>query len=75
MEQIRVRDMYFDELAVDVKEANSNEKRVIGNGKVIQVDFDWRDDGDYPSAMRYSPAQARKLSAALILAADEAEKQ
>lgn len=75
MESIVIRDLYFDELAVDVKQANSNERPVIGNGKVIQVDFDWRDDGDYPSAMRYTPDQARKLAAALILAAEEAEKQ
>lgn len=75
MENIVIRDLYFDEMAIDVKEASGDEKPLIGNGKVIQVDFDWRDDGDYPSAMRYTPEQARKLAAALMLAAYEAEKQ
>ena len=75
MESIVIRDLYFDELAVDVKQANINETPVIGNRKVIQVDFDWRDNGDYPSAMRYTPDQARKLAAALILAAEAAEDE
>ena len=74
MESIVIQDLYFDELAVDVKRANINEIPVIGNRKVIQVDFDWRGNGDYPSAMRYTPNQARKLAEALILAAEEAEE-
>lgn len=74
MESIVIQDLYFDELAVYVGRANINEIPVIGNVKVIQVDFDWRDNGDYQSAMRYTPNQARKLAAALILAAEEAEK-
>lgn len=75
MEIIVIRDLYFDELAVDVRQANSNERTAVGNAKVIQVDFDWRNDGDYPSAMRYSPEQARKLAAALIKAAEAAEAE
>ncbi|UZZ64352.1 hypothetical protein A54_112 [Septuagintavirus sv54] len=40
---------------------------------VVSIDFD-PDDCDV-SMMHYTPEQARKLAAALIMAAEEAEKQ
>lgn len=73
METVFIRDLYFDKLAVDVKASSNSEKLSFGGGSVIQIGFDWQDDVDYPSSMRYSPEQARELALAIIKAADEVE--
>ena len=44
-------------------------------GHVVSLDFDPDDYGDCQTLMQYSPEAARKLAAALIMAAEEAEKQ
>ena len=66
MEQIRVGDMYFDEAEIGTYTDREG-------ATVVTLDFDPDDYGDGHTLMQYSPDAARKLAAALILAADEAE--
>lgn len=42
---------------------------------VVSIDTDTNDRGYNSTMAHYTPEQARKLAAALILAADEVEKQ
>ena len=67
MENVRVEDQCFDQAEVSIGRA--------AQGAVVYLDFDPDDNGDGQTVMRYSSDQARKLAAALILAAYEAEKQ
>ena len=67
MENIRIEDVYFDQAEISITERD--------RGAVVSLDFDPNEYGDCQTLMQYSPDQARKLAAALILAADEAEKQ
>lgn len=67
METVRIDDVHFDQADVSVS------KTV--RGAVVSLDFDPDDYGDGQTLMQYSPDAARKLAAALIMAADEAEKQ
>ena len=69
METVRIDDVYFDQAEVSVTDSGTF------RGNVVSLDFDPDDYGDCQTLMQYSPEQARKLAAALILAADEAEKQ
>lgn len=62
MEQIRVEDTHFDEAVVGV----------LTNIVVLDLDPYGQ---ELVSIMHYTPEQARKLAAALTLAAEEAEKQ
>ena len=66
MEKIRVGDMCFDD--VEVRTYTDREGTTV-----VTLDLDPNDYGDGQTLMQYSPDQARKLAAALILAADEAE--
>lgn len=43
-------------------------------GNVVNLDFDPDGYADCQTLMQYSPDAARKLAAAIILAAEEAEK-
>lgn len=67
MENFRIEDVYFDESEVSVI------KTV--RGVVVSLDFDPNCYAECQTLMQYRPDEARKLAAALILAADEAEKQ
>ena len=65
MENVRVEDECFDQAEVSLGNAFQ--------GTVVYLDFDPNDNRDGQTLMQYSPDQARKLAAALILAAEEAE--
>ena len=67
MGNVRIEDVHFDQSEVGV---NSTVR-----GTVVYLDFDPDGYRDCQTLMQYSPDQARKLAAALILAADEVEKQ
>lgn len=67
METVRIDDVHFDQAEVSVS------KTV--RGAVVSLDFDPDDYADCQTLMQYSPEQARKLAAALILAAEETENQ
>lgn len=67
MENVRIEDVHFDQSEVSV---NST---LLGG--VVYLDFDPDGYGDCQTLMQYSPDQARKLASALIIAADEVEKQ
>ena len=67
MENVRIEDVHFDQSEVSV--------RSTVRGEVVSLDFDPDGYGDCQTIMQYSPDQARKLAAALILAADEADRQ
>lgn len=69
METVRIDDVHFDQAEVSIKASGTF------RGKVVSLDFDPDHYGDGHAMMTYSPDQARKLAAALILAAEEAEKQ
>lgn len=66
METVRIDDVHFDQAEVSV---------TIGEvrGHVVNLDFDPDGYEDGQTLMQYSPDAARKLAAALILAADEVE--
>lgn len=66
METVRIDDVHFDQAEVSVTTGTVR-------GHVVNLDFDPDDYGDGHTMMQYSPDAARKLAAALILAADEAE--
>lgn len=68
MEILRIEDVVGDAAEVSVL---TNRTGVVK--AVVSIDFD-PDDLDV-SMMHYTPDDARKLAAALILAADEAEKK
>lgn len=68
MEILRIEDVVGDAAEVSVL---TNRTGVVK--AVVSIDFD-PDDFDV-SMMHYTPDAARKLAAALILAAEEAEKQ
>ena len=68
MEILRIEDVVGDAAEVSVL---TNRTGVVK--AVVSIDFD-PDDCDV-SMMHYTPDDARKLAAALILAAEEAEKQ
>ncbi|QXV76198.1 hypothetical protein bas01_0067 [Escherichia phage AugustePiccard] len=67
MKNVIIEDIHFDQAEVGIA------KSVRGN--VVYLNFDPDNYGDGQTLMQYSPEQARKLAAALIMAADEAEKQ
>lgn len=69
MKAVRIDDVYFDQAEVSVVELGT------ALGHVVSLDFDPDEFGDGDTMMCYSPDAARKLAEALILAADEAEKQ
>lgn len=68
MEILRIEDVVGDAAEVHVL---PNRTGVVNT--IVSIDFD-PDDCDV-SMMHYTPDAARKLAAALILAAEEAEKQ
>lgn len=69
MESVRIEDRYCEEAEVSVITRNHGDKASVS------LEFDPECRGDGSTAMIYSPNQARELAAALILAADEAEKK
>lgn len=77
MSAIIVKDLYFDEVEVSTASASGIE---IDNGHreggIVQLHIEPNGFiSEAPDILRYSPAQARELAAALILAADEAERK
>lgn len=68
MEILRIEDVVGDAAEVSVL---TNRTGVVK--AVVSIDFD--PDYCYVSMMHYTPDDARKLAAALILAAEEAEKK
>lgn len=68
METVRIDDVHFDQAEVSV---------TMGTVRVHVVNLDFDPDGyaDCQTLMHYTPEQARKLAAALIMVAEEAEKQ
>lgn len=70
MEQIRVEDITGDEAEVGVLGNRTGEVKTV-----VTLDFDPDYECDCIDMMHYTPDQARKLAAALILAAEEAEKR
>ena len=68
METVRIDDVNFDQAEVSVT------MRTV-RGNVVNLDFDPEGYADCQTLMQYSPDEARKLAAALILAAEEAENQ
>lgn len=69
METVRIDDVYLDPVEVSVKDGGS----FCWN--VVRLNFDPDDCGDCHTIMQYSPDQARRLAAALILAAEEVEAE
>ncbi|HCL7432450.1 TPA: hypothetical protein N2X82_002354 [Escherichia coli] len=67
MESVRIEDVYFNQAEVSITESH--------RGAVVSLNFDPGEYEDFQTLMQYTPEQARKLASALILAADEAEKQ
>lgn len=67
MGNFRIEDAHFDQAEVGITKSVQ--------GYVVYLDFNPDDYGDGQMLMHYSPDKARKLAAALILAADEVEKQ
>ena len=67
MKNVRFEDVHFDQIEVAVTKRDCD--------TVVSLDFDPDDYRWGQTLMQYSPDQARKLAAALILAAEEAEKQ
>lgn len=70
MENVRIEDVTGDESEVCVISSRTGDVKTI-----VSLDFDPDDYGECISMMHYTPGDARKLAAALIMAADEAEKQ
>lgn len=68
MEILRIEDVVGDAAEVSVL---LNRTGVVK--AVVSIDFDTDDQG--VTMMHYTPEQARKLAAALILSAEEAENQ
>lgn len=68
MEVIRLKDITGDEVEVSLLTNRTGTVRTV-----ITLDLDPYDDGI--TIMHYTPGDARKLAAALILAADEAERR
>ena len=68
MEILRIEDVVGDTAEVSVL---LNRTGVVK--AVVSIDFDTDDQG--VTMMHYTPEQARKLAAALILSAEEAENQ
>lgn len=65
---LRIDDVHFDQAEVSVMMGTAR-------GNVVSLDFDPDNYGELQTVMHYTPDQARKLAAALILAAEEAEEQ
>ncbi|MCF0178615.1 MAG: hypothetical protein HUJ97_00010 [Bacteroidales bacterium] len=67
MKNVRIDDVKFDQAEVGTAKTI--------RGDIVYLDFDPDNYTESQTLMQYSPEQARKLAAALILAADEAELQ
>lgn len=67
MESVRFEDVNGDYADVEVI--------ISGDDKFVSLDFDPLVETYPVTMMHYTPDEARKLAAALILAAEEAEKQ
>lgn len=67
MENVLIEDVYFDQAEVGITKSDI--------GDLVYLHFNPDDYWDEKRLMQYSPDTARKLAAALILAADEVEKQ
>ena len=67
MESFRIEDVNGDYADVEVV--------ISGDDKFVSLDFDPLVEIYPVTMMHYTPEEARKLAAVLILAADEAEKQ
>ena len=71
MTKVRISDNYNEQVEILVQEVHNNDRVTLK----VKLDLN-PDDESYPSTyMLYTPEQARKLAAALIMAADEAGKQ
>ena len=68
MDNVRLKDTAGDEAEVSILTKNTETIK-----KVVVLDLDPYEQ-ELVSIMHYTPEQARKLAAALIMAAEEAEK-
>lgn len=77
MSAVIVKDLYSDEVEVSTASARGIEiENGHREGGVVKLHIDPNGFiSEAPDILRYSPAQARQLAAALILAAEEAEEQ
>lgn len=67
MESVRIEDVNGDYADVEVV--------ICGDDKFVSLDFDPLVEIYPVTMMHYTPGEARKLAAALIMAAEEVEKQ
>ena len=72
MENFRIKDISGDDAEVCI--LNKRDKSTETIKKIITLDLDPYEQ-DLVSIMHYTPEQARQLASALIIAAEEAEKQ
>lgn len=68
-EEMKVKAVIIEDFAGDGTEVSAS---VYYDG-IVSIDIDLDNLGDECTLAHYTPEQARKLAAALILAADEAE--
>ena len=69
MTKVRISDNYNEQAEILVQEVHNNDRVTLK----VKLDLNPGDES-YPSTyMLYTPEQARKLAAALIMAAEEAE--
>lgn len=73
MKAIIIKDVTGDEAEVCI--LNKRDKSTETIKKIITLDLDPYIEEKGVKVMHYTPEQARKLASALILAAEEAEKQ
>lgn len=66
METVRIEDVDFDETEVSIKKS--------GIGNLVSVDFNPDEYEEGNTLMYYTPEAARKLAAALMVAAEKAEQ-
>lgn len=70
MEILRIEDVVGDAAEVSVLTNRTGAVKAV-----VSIDFDPDEYGDCQTLMQYSPDAARKLAAALILAAEEVEAE
>ena len=71
MTKVRISDDYNEQAEILVQEVHNNDRVTLK----VKLDLNPDDESYPPTYMLYTPEQARKLAAALIMAADEAENQ
>lgn len=72
--KVRISDDYNEQAEIQVSKIQDDTTEK-GYRLKVSLDFNPNDYSDPNTFMMYTPDQARKLASALILAADEAERQ